>query len=117
MLVAGPAGRGNRLRVRCQVYEPGPALLRPGDVLRIWDSRLRLDTSSRVEAGWLAWQGGLVVSMARQMNASRDFGDMPVLADALEDAGCSDPEVLTHCRLPGEHARGCWVVDLLQGKQ
>jgi hypothetical protein len=38
------------------------------------------------------------------------------LADALEEAGCSDGEILTHCRQPGEHVRGCWVTDLLLGK-
>ena len=41
---------------------------------------------------------------------------MPELADALEEAGCTDVEILSHCREPGEHVRGCWVVDLLLGK-
>jgi hypothetical protein len=41
------------------------------------------------------------------------FADLPVLGDALEDAGCHDPEVLAHCRGPGPHARGCWVIDHL----
>jgi hypothetical protein len=39
------------------------------------------------------------------------------LADALEDAGCSDPAVLNHCQQPGVLVRGCWVVDLLLGKR
>ena len=41
---------------------------------------------------------------------------MPILADALQDAGCDNLDVLGHCRGPGPHARGCWVVDLLLGK-
>jgi hypothetical protein len=41
------------------------------------------------------------------------FGDLPILADALEDAGCGDSEILGHCRGPRPHARGCWVLDLL----
>jgi hypothetical protein len=41
---------------------------------------------------------------------------MPVLADALQEAGCEDDEVLAHCRAGGPHARGCWVVDLVLGK-
>jgi hypothetical protein len=41
---------------------------------------------------------------------------MPILADALEDAECDNNDILNHCRLPGEHVRGCWVVDLVLGK-
>ncbi len=65
---------------------------------------------------WLSWHGGLLVSMAQQMYDSRDFRDMPVLADALEEAGCDNADILAHCRQPGSHVRGCWVVDLLLGK-
>jgi hypothetical protein len=41
---------------------------------------------------------------------------MPILADALEDAGCDNADILSHCRQPGAHVRGCWVVDLVLGK-
>jgi hypothetical protein len=41
---------------------------------------------------------------------------MPILADALEDAGCDNADILNHCRQPGEHVRGCWVVDLVLGR-
>jgi hypothetical protein len=64
----------------------------------------------------LRWHDGLLVSMARQMYDSSDFAGMPVLADALEDAGCTNQDILIHCRRAGEHVRGCWVVDLLLGK-
>jgi hypothetical protein len=47
----------------------------------------------------------------------RDFAAMPILADALEEAGCDNPDILSHCRNPGVHVRGCWVVDLLLGKE
>ena len=43
--------------------------------------------------------------------------DFAVLADALEEAGCTNPEILSHCRSSGEHVRGCWVVDLILGKE
>ena len=46
----------------------------------------------------------------------RTFDRLPILADALEDAGCSAADILAHCRSGGEHVRGCWVVDLLLGK-
>jgi hypothetical protein len=48
--------------------------------------------------------------------ADRAFDRLPILADALEEAGCTDADILAHCRGPGPHARGCWVVDLILGK-
>ena len=58
-----------------------------------------------------------VLGLARPMYESRDFAPMPILADALQDAGCDNAGVLAHCRDPqGTHVRGCWVVDLLLGK-
>jgi hypothetical protein len=65
---------------------------------------------------WLRWHYGLLVSMARQMYDSRDFADMPVLADALEEVGCQDQDILAHCRSGGEHVKGCYVVDALLDK-
>ena len=47
----------------------------------------------------------------------RDFSAMPILADALQDAGCDNADILDHCRGPGPHVRGCWVVDLVLGKE
>jgi hypothetical protein len=69
-----------------------------------------------INPDWLAWNDGLLVSMAHKMYDSRDFRDMPVLADALEDAGCDNADIVIHCRHPSEHVRGCWVVDLILEK-
>jgi hypothetical protein len=66
-----------------------------------------------LDPAWLVWREGLVREMARQMYAARDFSDMGILADALEEAGCTDEHLLAHCRGPSAHVRGCWVVDLL----
>jgi hypothetical protein len=63
-----------------------------------------------------AWRAPTAVALAQRIYDERDFGAMPVLADALQDAGCEHPDVLAHCRGGGEHARGCWVVDLVLGK-
>jgi hypothetical protein len=64
------------------------------------------------------WRTDTAVSLARQMYESRDFGAMPILADALQDSGCENPDILNHCRdATVTHVRGCWVVDLLLGKQ
>lgn len=56
-----------------------------------------------------------VMQLARGIAATRDFGALPVLADALEEAGCTDKRLLAHCRTPGDHGCGCWAVDLLLG--
>jgi hypothetical protein len=66
--------------------------------------------------GRLAPDGGTVRKLAQAMYGERRFEGLPVLADALEDAGCADEAVLSHCRGGGEHVRGCWVVDILLGK-
>jgi len=62
------------------------------------------------------WRTSTAVALAQQMYESRDFSLMPILADALQDAGCDHPDILTHCRGDGVHVRGCWVADLLLGK-
>ena len=63
------------------------------------------------------WRTDTAVTLARQMYDTRDFGAMPILADALQDAGCDSADVLDHCRGPGPHVRGCWVVDLVLGRE
>ncbi len=63
-----------------------------------------------------AWRTSTAVALAQGMYESRDFGAMPILADALQDAGCDSDDILTHCRGDGPHVRGCWVVDLVLGK-
>ena len=80
----------------------------PGNVVHCMDSRLRQ---------WLRWHDGLVRKIAQTIYDERRFEDMPVLADALEEAGCKNEEMLNHCRGEGLHVRGCWVVDLLLGKE
>ena len=60
-----------------------------------------------------AWRTSTVLALATQIYGSRDFSTVPILADALQDAGCDSAEVLDHCRGPGPHVRGCWVVDLV----
>jgi hypothetical protein len=65
---------------------------------------------------WLAGADGVVPRLAQAVYDERAFDRLPVLADALEDAGCTDAEILGHCRCEGEHVRGCWVVDLMLGK-
>jgi hypothetical protein len=64
----------------------------------------------------LAANDGAVLQLATAIYQERAFDRLPILADALEEAGCVDAEILTHCRQPGGHARGCWVVDWVLGR-
>jgi hypothetical protein len=70
----------------------------------------------QVNPAWLAWEGGTVPKLAAAVYDERAFDRLPVLADALEEAGCDAVELLDHLRGPGPHVRGCWAVDLLLGK-
>jgi hypothetical protein len=77
-----------------------------------------------VAPAWLGWNGGTLKKLAQAAYAERAMPDgtleparLTVLADALEDAGCTDAELLAHLRSPGPHVRGCWVVDLLLARQ
>ena len=60
---------------------------------------------------------GRTLNIAHTIYDNRAFDRLPILADALEDAGCDNADMLAHCRQPGEHVRGCWVIDLLLGKK
>ncbi len=63
-----------------------------------------------------SWRTEHTVGIAAKMYEEREFAAMPILADALQEAGCEDAVILAHCREPGVHVRGCWVVDLVLGK-
>jgi hypothetical protein len=64
-----------------------------------------------------SWRSETVVALASAIYAERAFDRMPILADALEEAGCDHADVLSHCRGPGPHVRGCWAVDGVLGKE
>jgi hypothetical protein len=63
-----------------------------------------------------AWLTPTVVTLATGIYLDRAFDRMPILTDALQDAGCDNDDILNHCRQTGEHWRGCWALDLLLGK-
>jgi hypothetical protein len=68
----------------------------------------------KVDRTWLTRNDGLVGKMAHIIRQEARFEDLPILADALEDAGCTEPEILAHCRAAGLHFPGCWVLDRLR---
>lgn len=71
---------------------------------------------ARVEPWWLAYNDGAARQLAALIDRDQSFDLMPILADALEEAGCDDERLLKHCRDGGDHVRGCWVIDLLVGR-
>lgn len=65
----------------------------------------------------LRWQDGTLPKLAHAIYHERAFDQLPILADALEEAGCTNADLVNHCRGPGPHVRGCWAVDHLLGKE
>jgi hypothetical protein len=99
-----------------------------------WEAASNAATASDTAAHWLilrdifgnpfrpvslnpTWLLPTVKNLANSIYTDRAFDRMPILADALEDAGCDNQDILNHCRQPGDHVRGCWVVDLVLGKE
>jgi hypothetical protein len=101
----------NGTRVNGQFLRDGRAyLLRTGDRLQPPDALLSLVETN---PAWLTWASGAIPRLAQTLSDRHDFAGLPILADALEEAGCTSPEILDHCRKPGEHESACWVLDLL----
>jgi hypothetical protein len=118
-----PLGSSTRFRLDDQDNEDNPAYLAARNAERAVQCHLLrciVSNPFRPEPttapAWLAWNDGAVRRMAQAIYDDRRFADLPILADALEDAGCTDAALLAHCRGPGAHVRGCWVVDLLTGR-
>jgi hypothetical protein len=70
----------------------------------------------RVDPAWLSANGGAASRLAASIYEGGDWAALPVLADALADAGCGELRLLSHLRGPGPHGKGCWALDLLLGK-
>src|SRR6185369_8973858 len=73
--------------------------------------------SAAIDPAWLACNDRTIPKLAQTIYDERAFDSLPILADALEQAGCDNQDILAHCRGPGPHVRGCWVVDLMLGKE
>jgi len=64
-----------------------------------------------------SWLTPTVLSIAQQIYDTQDYTGMPILADAMEEAGCDEQSILEHLRINNTHARGCWALDLILGKE
>jgi hypothetical protein len=96
------------------------------NTLDVWDAEHadmvrdvlgHLFVADSIAPAWLAANDGAASGLVEAIDASGEYRDMPVLADALEDAGCASDAILSHCRQPTRHVRGCWVVDRLLGRE
>ena len=72
--------------------------------------------ASAIEPAWMVWNWDTVPTLAKLIRAERKFELLPILADALEEAGCTDAEMLDHLRAGLPHTDNCWVLDLILGK-
>jgi len=70
---------------------------------------------TEIDPAWLAWNDSAVLRVAQGIHDDHHFKHLPILADALEEAGCTSAALLTHCRSALPHGRSCWVVDLVLG--
>ncbi len=114
---SGDLNAGTHLAGEC--LQPNP----------LWDGTFGLIRKVRWPGRWLVdcvygnpfrpvapndtWLSPTAVAVAHAIYDNKTFHDLPILADALEDAGCDSPELLAHCRADTDHARGCWAVDLV----
>jgi hypothetical protein len=87
---------------------PGPVLR--GIIHELFGNPFR---PVRADPSWLTWQRGTIPSLARAIAEERAFERLPILADALEDAGCAERALLEHLRRAGGHLSGCWALGLL----
>jgi hypothetical protein len=69
-----------------------------------------------IDPGWLIWEGGIIVHLARGIDAEDAFDRLPILGDALEEAGCTDPVILDHCRAGGYRRSWSWLVERILGR-
>jgi hypothetical protein len=124
LLFSEPWGAARNLIVPQSIVHPGTPvpLLTPEesqDCCRLLRDIFGDRGAVLTEPFWRAeWRTDTAMSLARQMYESREFSAMPILADALQDAGCDNDDILSHCRDTAlTHVRGCWVVDLVLGKE
>ncbi len=124
---AAELGRSRAWRLRIVPYKTAAELVPPDsirDATFAVHRRLQAAIARDILRGPAApsatafapWLSPTVVGVAEAIYHNRSYADLLILADALEEAGCDHAAVLGHCRGPGQHWRGCWVLDALTGR-
>jgi hypothetical protein len=113
-------GETQALKIALKASADGAAYARKEIVGYLREILGPIDHSPKIEPLWLAWSGNTIPRIARSIYDGRrrrsgtfDNRHLAILADALEEAGCTDADILDHCRKGGEHFRGCWLIDLI----
>jgi hypothetical protein len=86
----------------------------PDEVLPMSEKDAVIRLLAELDPDWLTTD---VLGVAHAIRAERAFDQLPILADALEEAGCDNVRILAHCRHPGPHSHSCWVLDLVLNKR
>jgi hypothetical protein len=94
---------------------PANTRLNPGDVIETAGRQLDLEEAPAFDPAWRSRNDSVVQKLVLAIYETRSFGELPVLADALEDVGCDKPRLLNHLRTEGPHNRRCWALDLILG--
>ena len=108
----GRAARGKRHGEICDLFREiigNP--FAPRTAVPTW-----MQPAERMAPGWLIRVSETARRIAVAIHRNQAYDRFPILADALEEEGCTDDELLLHLRLPGSHVRGCWALDLVLGK-
>jgi hypothetical protein len=92
-----------------------PALVKLCDTIQAGGNQLAVLPLMEIAPACLQWNDGTVTRLAQAIYSEERFTDLPILADALLDAGCDNDDLMQHCRAPGVHETGCWALDLLLG--
>jgi hypothetical protein len=117
-LAAFAAGsRAGEVSVHIRAEKSTPKVNLPDQPTRVRLLRCIFGDPFRAIPADPAWVTPSVALLARVIYDDRAFDRLPILADALEEAGCAGATFLDHCRGPGPHALGCWVVDLILGRK
>jgi carbon storage regulator CsrA len=95
-------------KVRLAVAAPAETAVHRAE---IWNLLHEPRSHMVLDSTWLTWQDGTVLRLARAIADKEDYAALPILADALEEAGCADVAILGHCRSAGRYIRRSWVVD------
>lgn len=95
-------------KVRLAVVAPKEM---PAHRAEVWDILYGAPPSAIIDPAWLTWNDGVVLRLAGAIAQEGNYGVLPILADALEEAGCADADVLGHCRSCGQDAGNSWVVN------
>ena len=80
-----------------------------------WEEWLTLKANRErtIDRALLTWNDGIVRKIAKSISLDGSFDNLSILADALEESGCNDADILNHCRKPGQHLWRCWVVETI----